>query len=192
MGFSKFHQTLFLLLVLLSGYSQCAEYVGNREVKHMPVPQNWYTIYEILPREWNSWLSTMRNNTRKLKLQETTTHPVLESGLQLLIWNTSFVWMNAGNQVSYEAFPPALPDYAGGYENCLEINWRLNDLPKWNDINCITKLSSRTFARALRRAAVPVPVLSNCRRLRRANFLTLILSRVVNRLRECPPQGLSS
>lgn len=139
------NQTLLLLLVLfLSGYSQCAEFVGNREVKYMTVPQNWHTAFEICRAEGGELLSV--HNDQEYEQVKVLANKYNTTNIGPSIWlaandlgqEGSFVWTMTGKRVSYAKFRPNQPDNSNGNEHCLEITWRWNDVA-WNDTTCSTK-----------------------------------------------------
>lgn len=130
---------LVSFLIVLVGISHCANMVGDREVTYIPLAQNWFTAFEICRAEGKQLLTILSEE------ENDQIAVIAEKYLPLrAFWlaatdlghEGSFVWTTSGLKVSYGKFSAGQPDNYNDKEHCLEISYRVNNTPMWNDIPC--------------------------------------------------------
>lgn len=136
----KYH-LLVLLGIVLVGSCHSADMVGDREVTYYPLAQNWFTAFEICRAEGKQLL-TIHNDEENGQIaaiaEKYQVRPAFWLGANDLGQEGNFVYTFSGQKVAFARFNPGQPDNANE-EDCLEISYRFNNGPKWNDIPCLDK-----------------------------------------------------
>lgn len=130
-----------ILSLILVGSSNCVDKIGDREVRYMGIPQNWFTAYEICRAE-GMQLMTIYNETENqmfIQLAESyKPNTAFWIGATDLGHEGEFVWMATGLKVTNGWWYPGQPDNSKANEHCVHITYDWG-APKWNDVQCIYK-----------------------------------------------------
>lgn len=136
---NQFTKLVVILSFFLVKRTTCIDVVGNREVKYMSIPQNWFTAYEIC-RAYGMQLLTIHNERENEQVLALADIYKAQSAFWLggndLGHTGDYVWTGTGLKVVNAWWGPGQPDNPeGGKEHCLEITYQWPE-PKWNDCPC--------------------------------------------------------
>lgn len=129
-----------LLFIILPQSAHPLEIIGDRAVKYVEQPENWFTAYEKC-RAKGMQLLTIHNMTDYEQILELAKKYKPRPSFWLAGTDNghegTFIYATNGEPVP-NLWPTGQPDngFNRVIENCIEVTYRWGENPVWNDIPC--------------------------------------------------------